>query len=138
MKNAGQLQTVLIVDDDVEWREFIGTTLGEEYPVRFATNSDDALRIARQTRPGVIVLDVMLPEGMDGFRILCELKKLPETRDIPVVMLTEVNAMADASFNEEVLAQYLGSAPSLFLEKPVEPLRLLEVVRRLLAEGDVG
>ena len=138
MGDMVQTPTILVVDDDVEWRKFIGNALGEDYPVRFATNGDDALRIAYETRPGVIVLDVMLPDGMDGFMILCELKKLPETCDIPVVMLSEVNAVADADFNQEILAQYLGNEPSCFLEKPVDPRRLREVVQGLLAKSDTG
>ena len=56
-----QSKTILIVDDDPEWREFIGETLGSEYAVRFATNGVDGLRVAREAAPGAIVLDIMMP-----------------------------------------------------------------------------
>ena len=103
MNIEDQLSVALIVDDDVEWRDFAGSALGERFPVRFASNGDDALRIARQTQPAVVVLDIMLSGGKDGFTVFCELRNDPETRDIPVVMLSAINAVTDTSFDQEVL-----------------------------------
>jgi CheY-like chemotaxis protein len=130
--NDRQLKTILIVDDDPEWREFIGDTLGTEYAIRFATNGDDALRVAQETGPGAIVLDVMMPGGKDGFTVLCELRKDPATRDIPVIMFSSINEVTHSSYDEEILATYLGYAPSVFLEKPVRPQRLLKEVAAVL------
>ena len=132
MSNENRNKTILIIDDDVEWREFIGNTLGELYAVRFATNGDDGLRLARETIPDAIVLDVMMPEGKDGFTTLCELRKDPATRDIPVIMFSEINAVTSSSFDGEILADYLGAAPSVFLEKPVKPERLLQEVAEVI------
>jgi CheY-like chemotaxis protein len=126
-------QTVLIVDDDPEWRDFVAGTLSERYPVRFASSGEDGLRLARETLPSIIVLDVMMPGGMDGFRVLCELRKEEATQDIPVIMLTSVNIITDSVYDTEVLGQFLGKAPSAFLDKPVSPALLLAEVERVLA-----
>ena len=125
-------RTILIVDDDAEWRDFLFRVLGERYPVQYATNGEDALRAARRTIPAAIVLDVMLPGGMDGFMVFCELKESPETRDIPIILLTEVNRVMESEVDSLLLDRYFGSAPAAFLEKPVSPDRHLEELEHAL------
>ena len=127
--------TILIVDDDPEWRDFVAGVLSEQYPVRCASCGQDGLRMARETRPGAILLDVIMPSGIDGFRVLCELRKDPLTRKIPVIILSSVNALTDSMFDADMLQQYLGVAPSAFLEKPVNPEVLLTELARVLDEA---
>jgi len=69
---------------------------------------------------------------MDGFSALCELRKDETTREIPVILCTGVNAIADTLFTGEDLEHYLGAAPSVFLEKPVTPNQILDHVRTLI------
>jgi len=125
---------ILIVDDDPEWRDFLCTTVGRRYPLLVATTGDEALEIATRFQPALIVLDVVMPGGMDGFTTFCELRKRPETQGIPVVMHTGVNAMSGTRFSKEPMAEYFGKAPAAFLEKPVEPDVLLEAIARALQE----
>lgn len=129
-------QTILVVDDDEEWSELAAATLAPHYRTRLAANSGDALRLARLESPALIVLDVMMSGGMDGFSTLCELRKDEATRSIPVIMCTEVNAVADTEFTSEGLERYLGTAPSAFLEKPVTPARLLAEVASVLGQPE--
>jgi putative two-component system response regulator len=128
-------RTILIVDDDAEWRDFVFRVIGERYPVQYATNGEDALRVARGTIPDAIILDVMLPGGMDGFMVFCELKESPETKDIPIILLTEVNRVMETEVDSLLLDRYFGSAPAAFLEKPVSPDRLLEELERALGRN---
>ena len=130
-----QRRTILIVDDDAEWRDFLFRVIGDRYPVQYATTGEDALRAARRTIPDVIVLDVMLPGGMDGFMVFNELKESPETKDIPIILLTEVNRVMESEVNGLLLHRYFGSAPAAFLEKPVSPDRLLEELEHVLGGG---
>ena len=123
---------LLIVDDDPEWREAVSAILCPPYAACMADCGDDGIRLARERQPKAIVLDVMLTGGMDGFAVLCHLRKDPLTAAIPVVMLSGVNASADVAFDPEESKRYLGVAPSAFLEKPVEPSRLREVVDGLV------
>jgi len=125
-------RAILIVDDDAEWRDFLFRVLGERYLVQYATNGEDALGAACRTIPDAIVLDVMLPGGMDGFMVFCELKKSPETKDIPIILVTEVNRVMESEVNGLLLHRYFGSAPAAFLEKPVSPDRLLEELEHAL------
>ena len=136
MKNDKErLRTILIVDDDAEWRDFLFRVIGERYPVQYAASGEDGLRVARGTIPDAIVLDVMLPGGMDGFMVFCELKKSPETKDIPIILVTEVNRVMESEVDGILLDRYFGNAPAAFLEKPVSPDRLLEELERALGRS---
>ncbi|MBI3985961.1 MAG: response regulator [Lentisphaerae bacterium] len=128
------VQTVLVVDDDPEWLEFLSKAIGSEYPVLSATNGDDAVRRAQRTCPDVIVMDVMMPGGKDGFAAYSDLQRDSRTCDIPVIMLTDVNRKLGLAFGAEDMNRYLDKAPSVFLEKPVSADRLLDEVRKALHE----
>jgi len=127
-----RVRTVLVIDDDPEWCDVIYRALGKAYPVEFATSAEEGLERARSIRPGVIILDVMMPGGQDGFSTLYDLKHSPETRDIPVVMLSSVNKMAQTDFDETEIGRHLGVTPAAFIEKPSSFAHLLKVVTRLM------
>lgn len=127
-----KLQTVLVIEDDEEWSELFCKALEPTYRTRTASNGTDGFEMARRSRPDLIILDVMMPGGMDGFSTLCELRKDAVTKDVPVLMCSAVNATANTAFTEAELERYLGVAPSVFIEKPVSPKRLLAEVKSLL------
>ena len=138
MKNNAQMvhvQTVLVVDDDPEWLTFLSRTIGSQYPVLSAANGEDAVRSARSACPDVIILDVVMPGGRDGFTVFKELQNDPRTQDIPVIMLSEVNRKTDLDFGAENMNRYLDKAPAAFLEKPISAVRLLDTVRDVLRRG---
>jgi CheY-like chemotaxis protein len=91
----------------------------EGYTLKFATNGKDGLRLAKELRPAVITLDVLMPE-MDGWVVLALLKADPDVAGIPVIMLT-VRADQDFGFA-------MGVAD--YLQKPIERDRLIGVLRK--------
>jgi signal transduction histidine kinase/CheY-like chemotaxis protein len=118
-------RTVLVIDDDPNALDLIGRTLqGEGYRVVTASNGEEALELARALRPSAITLDVIMPH-MDGWSVLRSLKRDPQTRDIPVVMVT----MTD----ERDLGVTLGATD--FLTKPIERKHLVELLARYESEG---
>ena len=81
-------ESVLIVEDDPDIVELLQYTLEREgYPVMVAQNGEKGLSEAQRRRPGLILLDLMLP-GLDGLEVCKALKADETTRSIPVVMLT--------------------------------------------------
>lgn len=79
---------ILIVDDTVKNLQVLGSILREEnYKIAVANNGNQAILIANEILPDLILLDVMMPE-LDGFETCKKLKSLPETKDIPVIFLT--------------------------------------------------
>jgi CheY-like chemotaxis protein len=80
--------TVLAVDDDPLVLELMEAVLGPEgFSVMKAGDGTIAIRLAREHRPNLIVLDLMMPV-VDGFQVLDDLKRDPATADIPIVVLT--------------------------------------------------
>lgn len=129
---GGIVKNILVIDDDHEWRHFACSALASTYPVQVAESAEEGLRIARATPPALIILDIMMPGGLDGFGALRELREDPVTREVPVILLSEVNALTGLSFSEEMLQQYLGVTPSAFLEKPIGSTQLLAEVQTLI------
>ncbi len=133
MKEMISERPVLVVDDDPDGLAAACKALGARYPVLAATSGDDALRTARATVPAVIVLDVMLAGGKDGFTVFRELQRDPVTRDIPVIFLTNIVRSTGLPFDLKAVEKYLTARPAAFLEKPVPAERLLQTVARVLS-----
>src|SRR5205085_8118545 len=117
--------TVLVVDDDPAVRDLMQRYLDREgFRVVAASNGHEGLRLARQLRPAVITLDVLMP-GMDGWDVLTALKADPGTADIPVIMLT----IAD----DRNLGHALGAAE--YMTKPIDRDRLTDLLRQYRTNG---
>lgn len=146
-------KSILVIDDDVNVHRLIEKTLhAEGFNFHFVTRGEEGLRIAREEKPAVITLDVMMP-GMDGWAILGKLKEHPETRDIPVIMLTIV-ANQELGFAlgatdyltkpvarealRECVVRYASSNPDGPIMIVEDDLKLSEMTRRLLAAENLS
>ena len=79
---------ILVVDDEPDITALVAYHLAKAgYRVSTATSGTEALKSAREERPDVVVLDLMLP-GLSGYEVLAELRKRDETRDVGVILLT--------------------------------------------------
>ena len=115
---------VLVVDDLEPNVKLLEAKLRAEYfDVLGAYSGQEAITLAAQEKPDIILLDVMMP-GMDGFETCRRLKSDPETMHIPVVMVTALDQQADRIAGLEAGADD-------FLTKPVEDLALFARVRSL-------
>ena len=118
---------ILVIDDDPNMRELTTRSLGKEgYRVECASDGKQGLAMARELRPAVITLDVMMP-GLDGWAVLTALKEDPATADIPVIMLTVVD--------EEHIGFSLGASD--YFTKPVDWQKLAaSIAKHRHAAGD--
>ncbi len=125
-------ERILVVDDEPDSVEFIREVLeGAGYEVASAPNGDDGFRAARAMKPSLVILDVQMP-GKDGFSVFADMKKDPELKAVPVVMLTGVRAKVGFGFSSEEMGEYLGEEPDAYVEKPVDPKVLQEAVLGIL------
>ncbi|MGC8781621.1 MAG: response regulator [Anaerolineae bacterium] len=86
---------VLLVDDEQDILRLLSFALqAEGYQVITALNGLDALKLVRQERPDIMILDVMMP-GMDGFEVCNELRSKPDTAGLPIIMLSALGQVAD-------------------------------------------
>lgn len=120
------MKTILIVDDEFGLAEILCDLLAfKGYRAEKAWNGQLALKMVAQHRPDLIVSDVMMPI-MDGCELLRALKAAPETRSIPVVLMS-----AATTLRPEDLAGTAG-----FLAKPFEIAELLALVKSLIGPDD--
>jgi two-component system alkaline phosphatase synthesis response regulator PhoP/two-component system response regulator VicR len=127
--NMAQGKKVLAVDDERHIVRLIQVNLERAgYQVATAFDGPEALKKVEADKPDLIVLDVMMPR-MDGFEVLKRLQANPETREIPVVMLTAKAQDAD-------VFRGWSSGVSAYLTKPFNPLELITFVKRILSGFD--
>lgn len=117
--------TVLVADDNPDNVELVREGLERAgYAVVAAHNGDEALLKVAETNPDLIILDVMMP-GKDGFEVCRRLKKWEQTRNIPVLMLTALQEVADK-------VRGIESGADEFLSKPVDMVELQTRVKALV------
>lgn len=117
------MNKILVADDDPNIRELCRIVLGNEgYEVVEAENAASCITLARQEEPNLILLDWMMP-GIDGIDALRAIKGSTRTREIPVVMLTALDGLAEIT-----VATYNGADG--YVTKPFEVDDLLSLVRR--------
>ena len=122
--------TVLIVDDSSDDLKILLENLKQDYAVLAATSGKKALEFAaKEPRPDVILLDVMMPE-MDGYETCRQLKANPDTKNIDVIFVSAHDT------TEEILAGY-ESGGSDYLIKPVQPLELMQKVKLAISNKDI-
>ncbi|MFQ5511517.1 MAG: response regulator transcription factor [Candidatus Krumholzibacteriia bacterium] len=116
---------ILVVDDEVYILHILEFSLGAEgFEVISASNGELAVEKAKQERPNLIVLDIMMPV-LDGYETCRRLKQEPETKDIPVVLLTAKGRDVDKRLGFEV-----GAVD--YVVKPFSPSRLIERIEEII------
>jgi CheY-like chemotaxis protein len=125
-KAAASPKSALIVDDDRTIHGVLAYFLGQAgFKIDSAFNGLQALEMARQEKPGVLILDVIMPIK-DGFTTLAEWTQDPELKSIPVIMLT-------ASKDEENKSKAIGEGATNYLTKPFSPETLVELATQLIS-----
>jgi CheY-like chemotaxis protein len=119
------MKTVLIIEDNLEIRE--NTTeileLGG-FKVVGAENGKEGIAIAKDTRPDIILCDIMMPQ-VDGYQVIRELKSNPETSSIPFIYVT-----ASGEKSEVQLAMNMGA--NGYVRKPFDIKELMQVINQCL------
>jgi len=123
---------ILIADDEQDCIDFVREALADTpYEVLAAMDGEEALQVARQQRPQVIILDVQMPK-LNGFEVFAELKGDQNLASVPVIMLTGITEKTGYKFSGEEMGQFMGSEPEAYVDKPIEPVVLRQTIKRLL------
>ncbi len=123
---------ILIVDDDPDITEAMTVVLEtQNYDVSGVANGTDAMKQIEQTHPDLIILDVMMDTPREGFVFSRKMKSNPDTKDIPILMITSVKDKVGIDF-KSVAGDDSWLPVEDFLDKPVQPEVLIEKVAALL------
>ncbi|KAA8667857.1 response regulator transcription factor [Clostridium sp. MT-14] len=126
------MKKALIVDDEVNITELIKVNLEDRFQVKCCYNGLDAVKIAEEELPNIIILDIMLP-GIDGFEVCRRIRKNPVTSKIPIIMLT-----VRKEENDKIVGLKLGGDD--YITKPFsvnELLARIDAVLRRVPENDI-
>lgn len=120
------MKKILIVDDESEIRKIVEMTLSsDEYQILQAQSGEEAIDIATAKKPDLIIMDIMMPGGMDGFEATRILKNEPKTRASTIIILT------GKAQEDELEKGFKAGAEDFFL-KPFSPLQLMKKVEKVL------
>jgi CheY-like chemotaxis protein len=116
-------QTILFIEDEAAAQKSLGFALKNQgYTVISALDGESGLRLAKTQKPSLILLDLILPK-IDGFEVLEQLKNDSETRDIPIVILTNLERMDDVERALELGAKTYLTKSSYTLAEVVEKVK---------------
>lgn len=119
---------VLVAEDSSTVRNLVTARLrADGYEVIEAADGEEALRLAREDDPDLLVLDKVMPK-LDGFEVIRALRDIPRTSSVPIVMLTERT-------NEEDVLGGLSLGVDDYMPKPFSPHELSARVKRALARS---
>ena len=116
---------ILVADDSKTVRTIVESILSEAgYEVLLAADGSEALRLARDCRPSLAILDIVMPE-MDGYAVCEQFQEMGSPwREMPIIFLTSVKSQA---------LKVLGGEYGAYMNKPVQSSQLLDTIEQQLA-----
>lgn len=124
-------QNILIVEDNEKNRRMLRDILTYNgYKIMEAENGEEGVRMARERKPDLILMDMQLPV-MDGFLAISILKKDPQTKDLKIIALTSFAMKGD---RERILA----AGADEYISKPINTRQLPALLKRILEETEVS
>jgi len=126
---SSQSKSILVVDDDEIILELLQYNLEKEgYSVHTANNGVDAVKVAKDTNPEIIILDIMMP-GQDGVETCRQIREIPELAKVFVIFLT-----ARSEEYSEIAAFDVGADD--YITKPIKPRALMSRINAYFRRGD--
>jgi CheY-like chemotaxis protein len=121
-------KTILCVDDERDILLILQTALSDDYTILTANSGAKALEVAKETRPDLVILDLMMPE-MDGLQTFAAFKQVESLSTVPCIFLTGVS-------DKEKIREALLLGTKYYLTKPFELDDLMEKVSMALQGAD--
>ena len=128
----GEKKRILVVDDDNDFVDYARAVLEENgYAVDAASSGEECRAKVTELKPDLILLDMMMETWSEGTNVVADLRKSPETRDVPIIVNSAVNfggGMADAAEATDAM-KVQG-----YMVKPIKPEQLIKQIRRIVGE----
>lgn len=117
------MKKIVFIEDESATQKALGEVLQRDgYKVVSALDGETGLRLAKTEKPSLVLLDLILPK-MDGFEVLERLRKEPETRDIPIIILTNLERMEDVERALELGAKTYLTKANYTLQEVVDKVK---------------
>jgi len=127
-----QTPKILIIDDDQDLTKNLTAILeSRNYKVITAPNGTEGLEKFKKEAPDLLILDIMMDTDLEGFDVLNKIKKEPDFRKTPILMLTGMADSIGVNFRSAVEDDSMYPKVA-FADKPIDPVVLLEEVEKLI------
>ncbi|MBN1419706.1 MAG: response regulator [Planctomycetes bacterium] len=127
------MRKILVVDDDRDILDTMRTLLEQSgFEIDVAMTPSEAIQKTRDGNPDLVILDVMLPDGYEGFEIARAIREDLHLRSLPVIILSCIHERKNVPYRFAPDEEYLPV--DVFLDKSTEFERLLETINKLLGE----
>lgn len=121
------MHKILIVDDQADIRRMMNIALGEDFDLLEAADGITALEMVRQHRPDVVLLDVMMPGGLDGLQVLEMIRNDPKLKHTRVILVSAKGQVSDYELG-------MQTGANAYFVKPFSPLQLLIAINDQLTQ----
>ncbi|HDN58887.1 MAG: response regulator [Candidatus Neomarinimicrobiota bacterium] len=122
---------ILIIEDDIDLVEALRIVLEKEgYEVIDAQEGEKGYELVVKEKPDLVILDVMMGTQDEGFHVAYRIRQNREVGEVPIIMLTAIGQETGFKFDKEKDEDFLPVEE--FVEKPVTPARLVDLVRKHL------
>ena len=123
---------ILIIDDDPDFNYVVQMVLeAHGFEVDTATTPEKGISKVLSTEPDLVVLDVMMPTGYEGFDVAREIREEHNLTELPIIILTNVHNVREVPYRFAP-DEYLPV--DVFLDKPVDPEALVDIIKEMLGE----
>ncbi len=127
------MSKILVIDDDPDFILAVQMVLdAHNFEMEAATTPEEGIDKVLSTEPDLVVLDVMMPTGYEGFDVAREIREKHNLRELPIVILTNVHSVRKVPYRFAPDENYLPV--DVFLDKPIEPDALADTIKEMLDE----
>ena len=124
---------ILVIDDDPDFLLAVQMVLeAHDFEMETAMTPEEGINKVLSTEPDLVILDVMMPTGYEGFDVAREIREKHKLLDLPIFMLTSIHGTKKVPYRFAPDEHYLPV--DVFLDKPIEPEQLAHTIREMLGE----
>ena len=127
------MSKILVIDDDPDFLYAVRMVLeGEAFEVDTAKTPEEGISKVKSTGPDLVILDVLMPTGYEGFEVARAIREKHHLIDLPILMLTNVHNVKQVPYRFAPDEDYLPV--DVFLDKPIDPEALVATIKEMLGE----
>jgi CheY-like chemotaxis protein len=124
---------ILVIDDDPDFLLAVQMVLeAHDMEMESATTPQEGIAKVLSTAPDLVILDVMMPTGYEGFEVAREIREKHKLIDLPIFMLTSVHGTKQVPYRFAPDEDYLPV--DVFMDKPIDPDQLVDTIQEMLGE----
>ena len=124
---------ILVIDDDPDFLLAVQMVLdAHDFEMEEATTPKEGVSKVLSVEPDLVILDVMMPTGYEGFQVARDIREKHNLMDLPILMLTSIHSTKKVPYRFAPDEDYLPV--DVFLDKPIEPEQLVDTIQEMLGE----